>query len=402
LSATRAIPRYRISTALALASVLGSLAPARIGRPAPAATTPAPGVGNFYVSAEGSDSNDGSRNHPWATISHAGLAAVPGSTIHVAPGVYREAVATAASGTREARIIYVSDQKWKAVIEPMSRAVFTWKNTGNYTDIIGFEIGGKLCGGIGLGGSFQRAISNNSHNSAEGCNNSDGGSGISDFNYASQGNDILGNYVHDVGIGDPSCGPPKHNFIQGIYQANAGGHVDHNIAANNCGWGIHLWHAATRAVITYNTVVSNRAGGILIGSGDAPCTTTGCPGGNDYTIVQNNIIAFNGGWGLHESGQDPGQTGVHNVYSYNLLYRNQEGDVLLSHNLACLDCLFGRDPEFVSAATGDYTLKSDSPALGSGKALGKSEMADSVPGESKGAPLSRPDLGAVPRSDPAR
>jgi hypothetical protein len=45
---------------------------------------------NFYVSPEGNDSNDGSQHRPWATISHAGSVATPGSTVHVAPGVYHE------------------------------------------------------------------------------------------------------------------------------------------------------------------------------------------------------------------------------------------------------------------------------------------------------------------------
>jgi hypothetical protein len=282
------------------------------------------------------------------------------------------------------------------VIAPATGALITWKNTGSYTDIVGFEIAGTLCNGIGLGGSFQSAISNDVHNSADGCNNATrGGSGINDINYSSQGNDIIGNYVHDLGISDPTCGPPQHNFVQGIYQSNSGGHIDHNISANNCGWGIHLWHAATHAIITNNTVVGNRGGGIVIGSGDGPCTTTGCPGGNDYTIVRNNIIAYNGGWGLHESGQDPGQIGPHNVYSNNLSFHNALGDVLLSHGLLCVDCISGKDPKFVSASTGDYHLGSDSPAIGAGKPLEKMEVSTAAqcrPGRMASGSI---DIGAV-------
>ncbi|MGA8220504.1 MAG: right-handed parallel beta-helix repeat-containing protein [Candidatus Acidiferrales bacterium] len=353
---------------------------------------------DFYVSPQGNDAGDGSRHRPWATISHAGLAAVPGSTVHVSPGVYREAVVTTASGTPTARIVYISDEKWKAQIVPSSRAVFTWKNTGDYSDIIEFEIGGSLCGGIGLGGSFQRAISNNVHNSAEHCGTSDGGSGIGDFNYASRDNDIIGNYVHDVGISDPLCGQQGHSLIHGIYQANYGGHIHLNVAANNCAWGIHLWHAATHATITNNTVVKNRSGGIVIGSGDSPCSTTGCPGGDDFTIVRNNIVAYNGsqfmgGWGIREESQDPGQIGVHNQYSHNLSFENVSTDFLLLKNHQCANCILGQDPGFVSFSSGDYHLRKKSPAIGAGT------VQDVPPLDSSGnssPPNTSVDIGAFP------
>lgn len=292
--------------------------------------------------------------------------------MHVAPGTYTEAVSTGANGTPTARIIYISDQIWGAVIVTSGQDGFVWKNTGSYTDIIGFEIAGSRCGGIGLGASFQRAVSNHVHNSATGCNTSNSGSGIDDYNYASQGNDILNNYVHDVGINEPSCGQFHHNYVQGIYQANSGGHVDHNVTANNCGWGIHLWHAATHATITNNTVVGNKAGGIVIGSGDAPCSTIGCPGGNDYTVVRHNIVAFNGnpvsgGWGLGETSQVPGTNGIHNIYNQNLGFQNASGDFYLPQSKPCLDCVTGKDPLFVSVSSGDYRLQIGSPAIATRK-----------------------------------
>ncbi|MGO9589658.1 MAG: DUF1565 domain-containing protein [Candidatus Acidiferrales bacterium] len=348
-----------------------------------------------YVSPDGDDSNDGTRHHPWATITHAGSVATPGTTIHVAPGAYNAAAVTTANGTPVARITYISDRSWGAVIAPIVTTTFAWRNTGSYTDIVGFEIAGTQCNGIGLGGSFQRAISNNVHNSAAGCNNNTGGSGINDFNYSSRENDVIGNYVHDVGIGDLTCGAPQHDFVQGIYQSNAGGHIDRNISANNCGWGIHLWHGATHAIVTNNTVVANRGGGVVIGSGDSPCGTTGCPGGNDFTVVRNNIIAFNGGWGLREEAQDPGQTGIHNVYSNNLSFRNAAGDFLLSHNLACVNCISGKDPRFVSASSGDYHLSADSPAIGAGKLLEKAEIPAAGPTVSKHASSGSIDIGAL-------
>jgi hypothetical protein len=350
-----------------------------------------------YVSTSGSDANDGTQQHPWATISHAGSLASPGMIIHVSAGTYAEAVVTQISGNAATRIIYVSDQDWGAVILAPGRDGFAWKNTGSYTDIIGFEIAGSRCGGIGLGGSYQRAASNHVHNSAAGCSTSDGGSGINDYDYTTHGNDIVRNYVHDIGTGEPSCGQLHHNYIQGIYQANAGGHIEHNIVANSCGFGIHLWHAATHATITNNTVVGNRAGGILIGSGDAPCSTIGCPGGNDYTIVSNNIVAFNGnsssgGWGLGETSQEPGRTGIHNEYSHNLSFKNFTGDFYLPQSIPCKGCIAGMDPRFVSVSAGDYRLAAGSPAIGAGKILSFDEKQTKA---SKGPPPHM-DIGALP------
>lgn len=343
-----------------------------------------------YVSPSGSDYNDGTQQRPWATISHAGSLATPGTVVHVAAGSYSEAVVTGVAGTPEARIVYTSDEVWGAVIVAPGRDGFAWKNTGNYTDIVGFEVAGSRCGGIGLGGSFQRAVSNHVHNSAAGCGSSDGGSGINDFNYAAQGNDILNNYVHDVGINEPSCGQFRHNYIQGIYQANAGGRIDHNVSANNCGWGIHLWHAATHASITNNTVVGNKAGGIVIGSGDAPCSTTGCLDGNDFTMVINNIVSFNGnpvsgGWGLGETSQSPGKTGIHNGYRNNLGFQNVSGDFNLPASRPCKNCMTGKDPRFVSMASGDYRLRADSAAIGAGQSI-------------DGAPMRPVDIGALPQA----
>jgi hypothetical protein len=355
------------AVAVLFSSALASLPAA--GRQSPSSASPV----DRYVSTAGSDANDGSPQHPWATITHAGSLAKPGMTIHIAPGIYTEAVDTSSSGSAKNRISYVSDTPGGAIIIPTGQYGFAWKNTGNYSNIIGFEIAGTRCGGIGLGGSFQSAISNNVHNTAAGCNTSDGGSGINDYDYKTQANDILKNYVHDVGITEPACGQLKHNYIQGIYQANAGGHIGQNISANNCGFGIHLWHAATHATIVNNTVVGNKSSGILIGSGDAPCSTTGCPGGNDYTVVRNNIVAYNGnsvsgGWGLGETAQDPGLNGPHNDYGNNLSFQNVTGDFYLPNSKPCRNCITGQDPKFVSLSFGDYHLKADSPAISAGQA----------------------------------
>jgi hypothetical protein len=323
---------------------------------------------DFYVVFDGKDANDGSRMHPWATITHAAKVAGPGATVHVLPGTYDESIVTTVSGTAEARIKYVSERKWRAVISPATHGSFVWQNTGDFTDIVEFDVAGTDCNGIALGGSHQRAVGNNVHNRADGCADRNGGSGIADYSYTSRDNDIVGNYVHDVGIGDPLCAQAGHRGVHGIYQSNAGGHIENNVVVHNCVFGIHLWHAATHATIVNNTVAYNLGGGILVGTGDAPCNTSGCPGGDDFTIVKNNIVAFNGnpqskGWGITESS---GAVGIHNQYSRNLSYQNVSGDFALSHHLMCRNCIENKDPGFVSPSAGDFHLARTSPAVGDG------------------------------------
>lgn len=331
---------------------------------------------DFYVAPNGKDSNDGSSTHPWATITHAGKVVGPGATVHVLPGSYSETIVTVASGTDGARIKYVSETKWHAVLSPATHGHFVWQNTGDYTDIDGFDVAGTDCNGIALGGSHQRAISNNVHNSAEGCNDANGGSGIADYSFTAHDDDIIGNYVHDVGMSDPLCAQTGHRGVHGIYQSNAGGHIEDNIAVHNCVYGIHLWHAATHATIVNNTVAYNLGGGILVGTGGAPCNTGGCPGGDDYTIVRNNIVAFNGnpelkGWGIVESS---GEIGIHNQYSHNLSYQNVSGDFAFNHHLTCGNCIQGKDPGFVDGPSGDFHLARTSPAIGQGTKRDAPEM----------------------------
>ena len=92
---------------------------------------------DYYVSTSGSDSNDGSAAHPWATIAHASSVVGPGAIVHVAPGTYSGQFNTDASGTSSAYITYVSDTKWGAKIAGGSSS--TWSNHGAYVTIQGFD-----------------------------------------------------------------------------------------------------------------------------------------------------------------------------------------------------------------------------------------------------------------------
>ena len=313
---------------------------------------------HIYVSPSGNDSNDGSIESPFATISKAASVAVPGAVVHVAPGVYNEVINLNRSGTPENRIRYVSDVKWGAKIEVNTTQTPVGVN-GAYIDFEGFEVTGMATHGIIIRGSHTRVIGNHVYGFAplDSQNTNSGGAGIVTYNnaYSMTDIDIVGNVVHDIGN-------EKSNFIHGIYTAGNDIRVYNNIVYNNAGWGIHAWHAANNNVFSNNLVFGNKTGGIIVGAGDGPGGVTA-----DHFVVTNNIVVYNSGYAI----QELGYTGVNNRYENNLVYGN-EYEILLKNNLTDLNTL-KVDPQFVdfkADGSGDYRLMSTSPAIDAGSLLG--------------------------------
>ncbi len=81
----------------------------------------------YHVSANGDDHGDGSRQHPFRTITHAAQQAVAGDVITVHEGVYREWVRPPRGGVSdEERIIYRAAEGERAVIKG-SEVIKGWK-----------------------------------------------------------------------------------------------------------------------------------------------------------------------------------------------------------------------------------------------------------------------------------
>ena len=276
--------------------------------------------------------------------------------MHVAPGTYSGPITTSVSGTSSARVRFVSDVQYAAKIRTSSSNA-VWTNNGDYTDIEGFDVAGdsSSCLGILNWASFVRIVGNTVHNiPAPGACNGNGGAGIDNADYSGHDNDIIGNVVHD--IGDYTAPNPS---VHGIYHSNLRGHVWNNITYRNQGWGIHLWHAPSQVMVSSNTVFNNGYGGILIG---------GDPGVDDYTVVANNIVAYNGRYGISEYGN----TGTHNQYVKNLVYQNAYGAFNLLNGLTDSGTV-AANPQFVNYqpdGSGDYHLLSSSPAIGAGTSQG--------------------------------
>ncbi len=333
-------------------------APVTAARPAPPVSET---TYNYYVSADGSDSNPGTFEMPFQTILRASKVAMPGTTIHVAPGTYTGGFKTTMSGTESQRIYYLSTVKWGARLVPPvnSETKAAWDNRGSYVDIVGFDIDGspshrgiKWTHGIYNGGSRTIIKDNRVHHVAReiGCNGS-GGAGIGvDSYYKGVQSHIIGNTVHDIGA--KGC-----RFVQGIYISTSGS-AKNNVVYNVSGAAIQMWHDANNVVVSNNTVSSSMTG-ILVGGGDFYHSK----GPNDYTAVHNNIV-YDNKYGISEQGA----TGPNNTYRNNLVFQNPSGDWTLRNGLTHSGTI-AQPPQFVrygKQLVPDFRLRQSSPAIGRG------------------------------------
>jgi len=310
---------------------------------------------NYYVSPTGSDSNDGKTSQTaWASIAHADAALQlgPGGTVvHVAPGTYSASLTTNRNGTASARIKFISDTKWGAMIR---RA---WISNGSYVDIVGFDISVPTDQtGLEAFGAYTGVLSNRVHDIGTQITTCFSGGAI--YLGPKGHNTANGNVVRNMGSqsGRP-CERAHGIYIDGPYNA-----AFNNIVSGAIGFGIHLWHDSCYDWVVNNTVFENYIGGILVGNGN---NVSGCTV-NDYTTVNNNIVlnnGYDGRYGISESGS----VGSHNVYQNNLTYDNHPSNFSLSGKSAANTV--SADPAFVNYrcdGTGDYHLQANSPAIDKG------------------------------------
>jgi pectate disaccharide-lyase len=360
--------------------------------PAPGSTptvsstiTPVGGGKAYYVSPSGSDQNDGSQAHPFATIQKAADVVTPGSVVHVLPGTYNESILVETDGTANARITFMSDTKWAAKIHT-TNTDDPWKTNADYIDIIGFDISSDGSrDGIVNNGSYTRTIGNRVHNIPGVCD-SIGGSGITDNNFKAHDNDIIGNLVFNIG----STYPKLCQYVHAIYHSNARGEIVNNIAYDNAGCGINLWHAATDTVVDNNLVFNNKEHGISIGTNKSDNNHDL----GDNFIVANNISIDNALLGIRERKG----VGSHDQFLNNIVYGN--GDAAFGDENYDWPSSAGskdvntitQNVQFVNFqlnGSGDYHLKANSPAIGAGTSVG----APSTDFDGKPRPQGKIDIG---------
>lgn len=251
----------------------------------------------------------------FATISAASAVVRAGDTVHVAAGVYRESVLTAADGTEAAPIVFIADPG-VVLMPPGGSSDTGWDVRGDHVTLDGFEIDGGTQWRVGIyaAGSYDTVTNVTVHDIALGSlNNANGGGAIVTDNYfGGVHNDVLNSTVYHVGL---------DNFDQGIYISTSG-EVINNTVYDISNVGIHLWHNATNVLIQGNAV-HDASLGILVGGGDY---YNGFTGPDDYTNVINNTV-YNNDYGISEQGF----TGTHNTYVGNLVYNNSIYDYSLQN-----------------------------------------------------------------------
>jgi hypothetical protein len=343
----------------------------------------------LYVAPEGDDGNPGTRSAPLRTLGAAAKAATAGTTVRVAPGVYRENVKSTANGNASNTIRYVSEVKWGAkIVGSGTEAV--WENRGQHVEIAGFDITGSGRIGILNHASWVRMANNRVHDLAlsGGCTG-DGGGGIVNANYKASDAEISGNVVHD--IGKPGACPGVH----GIYYSNLRGKIYNNIVYRASAWGIHLWHAADQVLIANNTVFANGSdsvgGGIIVGTGDSPggVVLTG-------TRIVNNIVVHNPHASIRQyCYKGEACIGDGNVVANNIVYSNGAGIEMLVGKASGTIVADPRFIDFRADGSGDYRLRRGSPALRRG--IGEAAPPTDIDGVRR--PRGRAvDLGAYQKS----
>jgi hypothetical protein len=231
-----------------------------------------------------------------------------------------------------------------------------WDNYGNYVAIEGFDVSGPGMNGIYTQGNATLISGNHVHDVLPHTCNSDGGSGI---NLNGTNAEVVGNYVHNVGPFPSACG-----WVQGIYFLQSGGYAWNNISFANSGYGIQLWHYPLGEGIFNNTIFNNASGGIVLGT-DGSNTV-------DHITVANNIVVNNGGVGISEQGASSSSTGIHNAYKDNLVHGNSDGAYSLQNGLKATGTVsnFPGFVDYTGGSTGNYHLRSISPAILAGTATG--------------------------------
>jgi hypothetical protein len=273
---------------------------------------------HYYVAPTGSDANSCSRAAPCFTMARVGRLLAPGDTAHFAPGTYSwSPQGVSASGTASARITYLSDVKWGARIRGGCPIM---KNTGDYVDIVGFDMTGPSTCAQGLiqDGNYGRIIGNRVHDLP----GTEGYAGIlvDCCKYTLTGNQVIGNVVDNIGpLG-------QSNLIHGIYMAGPNGVITNNIVTRAAAACIQTFHGPTRLIISNNVVANCGRYGIQINA-DAEIGAK-----NDYTTVSNNIVVNVSGNPEYNYGIiEHAGTGRHNVYINNIVYNNSGGNIRLTN-----------------------------------------------------------------------
>jgi len=324
---------------------------------------------HYYGAPAGSDANPCTAAAPCYTMQRVSQLLTPGDTAHFAAGNYTWSWAgnqVTKSGTAAAPITYISDVKWGAKITGADCSPI-W-NSGDYVNIVNFDVTGSCSQGISANGNYGKVIGNRVHDMTSTSNI--GAIVVDCCQHGVTGNQVIGNVVDNIGPWGAD------NNTHGIYLAGPGNTAMNNIVTRAAAACIQTYHGATHLVIANNVVANCGRYGITI-SADPAVTT------NDYTTVVNNIVVNGGNLGIYESPY--GSTGPHNVYNNNIVYNNPGGNIVLttgtqSGTLTLTSVQFSAlFVNYTGDMTGNYQLQSGAVAIDRGTTLCAAGVSGCVP-----------------------
>jgi hypothetical protein len=346
--------------ALGLVSIMMAGAPGRSAR--------AGGGMEYYVAPNGSDSSDGSRSHPFATIEKAAEVVNPGDTVIVRDGTYTDLdeegtmVRVRRSGTAEAPITFRAEHRWRAVLDGQhNKGKYAWSlwhaKELCYVHVEGFEIRGFSSHGFSLQSKTHHILIRGNHIHHIGNIETTTHYGL-DGSYDSESCSYItydGNVIHDIG----RIGPPTVNFNldHGIYTCG-----DHNVITNNvfydnkAGWGVQVagYDTVDDLVISNNTFVGGKSRGHVVLW--QPCHNV---------LIQNNIFsrpAVENAINFCEADLKNVVIRRNLVFGGGLKDDDDDGACRVS------DTITGKDPQFVDPQQHDFHLRPGSPAIDAGLA----------------------------------
>lgn len=373
--------------------------------------SPAGASVNRFVDASNpscTDTGTGTSTAPYCTIQAAASAAQPGDTVQVESGTYTESVTISRSGTSSAPITFepapgasvtVSGGYRGFAINGSSSSVVGWINivgfnvtntsdygiylkyatnitiSKNHVSYAGHPVSGQTRGGIAVTNSTNSLISANTtdHNTDAGIYVVNGSTGIEirdnksysnarQYTRAAPGIDVraAGNTIdRNVTYGNEDSG------IQ-LYNGGNNCVVYDNISYNNGDHGIDTLNSSG-AVIVSNSVYNNHTAGINVEG-----TSTGA-------TVENNISMDNGLTSTTTKGDirvDPNAAPGTKV-DYDVVYLSSSGMIMTwgwttYPTLAAFQAASGQeshgiaaDPRWVAPISGNFELRSGSPAIDS-------------------------------------
>jgi hypothetical protein len=357
----------------------------------------------FYVSPDGDDGADGSKEHPWRTLQHAADRLEPNTVVYLEEGAYFGPVVVRTQATAEApsairavegdKVIvtysedFVAAEKAKvhrAPTEGRERALDEAGKELHYPPLLDVRGTFVEISGLRLVGVRDRLPHNLysengvsfSGKGGEGCRvlnceiENVGHCGVKEMGHGGHSILIAGNLIHDVG-------QTFHDHC--IYAPADDVTVRKNVLLNATGYGLHAYSTPRRIVATHNLVAGNDQHGIVLGGPDALVAhnvfgsnhrgglfffRSGCTGAS----VKNNLFYDDPAVDFDQMG-DAGRAPSGNVFDHNCLApgvrlgKMSPQDTVGSHNMQV-------NPQVIDLRDFDFRLARRSPAIDAGGDVG--------------------------------